>query len=198
MSRILIIDNYDSFTYNLVALLREIPGTELVVRRNDACSPDDLQQAQAIVLSPGPGIPSEAGDLMSILEQCAGRVPILGVCLGLQAIAEHYGARLINLSRVYHGVATPMQIVNREEPLFQGVDEIFMAGRYHSWAVDPGSLPDELQVSALDENGQIMALRHRHFAVAGLQFHPESVLTPQGPLMLQNFVAQVRKLALAA
>jgi len=124
MINLLVIDNYDSFTYNLVALLREVSGTHVTVRRNDAASPQDLASADALVLSPGPGLPSEAGDLMSLLDQAAGRIPVLGVCLGVQAIGEYYGGSLHNLSNVYHGVATPMQVVDADDPLFAGLPEI--------------------------------------------------------------------------
>ncbi|MBI1191574.1 MAG: aminodeoxychorismate/anthranilate synthase component II [Bacteroidetes bacterium] len=194
---ILVIDNYDSFTYNLVALLRQIPGAAVTVRRNDAAYSLDLERADALVLSPGPGLPAEAGDLMAILGQAAGHIPVLGVCLGLQAIGEFYGGSLHNLSNVYHGVATAMQVVDREDPLFFGLPEIFQAGRYHSWVVDPNTLPPELRVSAIDETGHIMALRHHRDPVFGVQFHPESVLTPQGALLIQNFVGQAQRLIAA-
>ncbi len=197
MTNILVIDNYDSFTYNLVALLRQIPGAAVTVRRNDAASSQDLEDADALVLSPGPGLPAEAGDLMGILGQAAGRMPVLGVCLGLQAIAEYYGGSLHNLSNVYHGVATSMQIVDPEDPLFAGMPEIFEAGRYHSWVADPNTLPPELRVTAIDETGHIMALRHLRDPVFGVQFHPESVLTPQGARLIQNFVRQAQRLLAA-
>ncbi len=192
MIRILVIDNYDSFTYNLVAMLKEIPGTAVTVRRNDNVSSADMESAEAMVLSPGPGIPAEAGELLRLLAQAAGRIPVLGVCLGLQAIGEFYGGRLQNLSQVYHGVATQMNVVEPLDPLFDGMEKTFVAGRYHSWVVDPLSLPQDLIVTALDETGNIMALRHRHHAVCGVQFHPESVLTPGGRRIIENFVREAR------
>jgi anthranilate synthase/aminodeoxychorismate synthase-like glutamine amidotransferase len=192
MIPVLVLDNYDSFTYNLVAILRGFPGVEVSVRRNDEASNEDLERAEALVLSPGPGIPSEAGDLMPVLERCASRIPVLGVCLGHQAIGEHFGGRLLNLQEVYHGVATEMERCDQADPLFQGVDARFAAGRYHSWVLDPASLPPVLQATALDAQGQIMAMRHRSLPVWGLQFHPESVLTPCGPLLLENFIREAR------
>jgi len=197
MTTILVIDNYDSFTYNLVALLRQIPGVDVRVKRNDAASSQDLEAADALVLSPGPGLPAEAGDLMDILGQAAGRMPVLGVCLGLQAITEFYGGSLHNLSNVYHGVASSMQVVDRDDPLFAGLPEIFVAGRYHSWVADANTLPPELRVSAIDESGHIMALRHHRDPVYGVQFHPESVLTPQGARLVQNFVQQAQRMIAA-
>jgi anthranilate synthase component II len=193
MISILVLDNYDSFTYNLVAILRGFEGVEVSVRRNDEASEQDLERAEALLLSPGPGIPSEAGDLMHVLNRCAERIPVLGVCLGHQAIGEHFGGRLHNLADVYHGVATPMERCDPDDPLFAGVEERFAAGRYHSWVVDPASLPPVLLVSARDADGQIMALRHQQLPVWGLQFHPESVLTPCGSLLLENFVREARR-----
>lgn len=188
MPRLLLIDNYDSFTYNLAALLKATPGVALTVRRNDAVSAADLDAASGLVLSPGPGLPAEAGDLMAILAERAERLPVLGVCLGLQALAERFGARLENLARVYHGVATDVQVVDPACPLFRGVPEVFAAGRYHSWAVSPEGLPPDLAVTAIDGHGRIMALRHRRLPLYAVQFHPESVLTPEGPRLLENFV----------
>lgn len=198
MTRILVIDNYDSFTYNLVSILREIPQTEVIVKRNDVVSEEELLSADAIILSPGPGIPSEAGDLMNLLALAAGRIPVLGVCLGMQAIGEHYGGRLQNLDAVYHGVATLMQVVIPGESLFDGIGEIFPAGRYHSWVIDPDALPDDLLVTAVDEAGHIMAVRHKTQAVYGVQFHPESVLTPNGRLLIENFIRETRSRLQAA
>ena len=193
MIRLLLIDNYDSFTYNLAAVLRECPGVELTVLRNDAVSAADLDAADALVLSPGPGIPQEAGDLLGIIAAAEFRMPIFGVCLGLQALATHYGGTLENLTKVYHGVPTAMQVTEPMDPIFAGVPEIFSAGRYHSWIAASEQLPACLQVTAIDDQGQVMAFRHRERPIYAVQFHPESVLTPEGPLMLQNFVATLGK-----
>ncbi|MBQ9646175.1 MAG: aminodeoxychorismate/anthranilate synthase component II [Prevotella sp.] len=184
--KIVIIDNYDSFTYNLSHLVKEL-GAEVTVLRNDQFTLDQLEQYSKIILSPGPGIPSEAGLLLDVIRQYAGRKPILGVCLGHQAIGEVFGARLENLSDVFHGVATPCHIV-ADDPIFSGLDRDITVGRYHSWVVSQDGLPDCLEVTARSDEGQIMALRHRQLNVRGIQFHPESVLTPDGKRMLQNWL----------
>ena len=186
----LIIDNYDSFTYNLAHLLREL-GTDVTVVRNDCFRLPQVAAYDKIVLSPGPGIPSEAGLLMDVIRTYAGQKPILGVCLGEQAIGEAFGAKLTNLSEVYHGVQTPVHVI-RPDYLFDGLPTEFPAGRYHSWVVSPDGLPDTLEVTALSSEGHIMALRHRTLDVRGIQFHPESVLTPQGRRILQNFLSRER------
>ncbi len=182
----LIIDNYDSFTYNLAHLLKEL-GAEVTVVRNDCFHPSHADACDKIVLSPGPGIPSEAGQLLHVIRTYAGRKPILGVCLGEQAIAEAFGAKLINLSEVFHGVQTPIRVTQRDY-LFEGLPDTFPAGRYHSWVVSPDALPPALEVTAVSGEGHIMALRHRTMDIRGIQFHPESVLTPQGRLIVQNFL----------
>ena len=184
--KIVIIDNYDSFTYNLSHLVKEL-GAEVTVVRNDQFRLDEIEAYSKIILSPGPGIPSEAGLLCDVIRQYAGRKPILGVCLGHQAIGEVFGARLENLSDVFHGVATPCHIVG-DDPLFSGLDRDITVGRYHSWVVSREALPDCLEVTAVSDEGQIMALRHRELNVRGIQFHPESVLTPDGKRMLQNWM----------
>jgi len=184
--KIAIIDNYDSFTYNLSHLVKEL-GTEVTVLRNDQFRLDDLVPYSKIILSPGPGIPSEAGLLLDVIRTYAGRKPILGVCLGHQAIGEAFGARLENLSDVFHGVATPCHII-ADDPIFSGLGRDITVGRYHSWAVAREGLPDCLEVTAVSDEGQIMALRHRELNVHGIQFHPESVLTPDGRRMLQNWL----------
>ena len=186
----LIIDNYDSFTYNLAHLLKEL-GTDVTVVRNDRFRLPQVAAYDKIVLSPGPGIPSEAGLLMDVIRTYAGQKPILGVCLGEQAIGEAFGAKLTNLSEVYHGVQTPVHVI-RPDYLFDGLPTEFPAGRYHSWVVSPDGLPDTLEVTALSLEGHIMALRHRTLDVRGIQFHPESVLTPQGRRILQNFLSRER------
>ncbi len=184
--KIAIIDNYDSFTYNLSHLVKEL-GAEVTVLRNDQFELTQLEEFSKIILSPGPGIPSEAGLLCDVIRTFAGRKPILGVCLGHQAIGEVFGARLENLSDVFHGVATPCHIV-ADDPLFSGLERSITVGRYHSWVVAREGLPDCLEVTAVSNEGQIMALRHRQLNVRGIQFHPESVLTPNGKTMLQNWL----------
>ena len=184
--KIVIIDNYDSFTYNLSHLVKEL-GTEVTVLRNDQFELSELQAFDKIILSPGPGIPSEAGLLLDAIRTYASRKPILGVCLGHQAIGEVFGARLENLSDVFHGVATPCHIV-ADDPLFSGLERNITVGRYHSWVVSQEGLPDCLEVTAVSDEGQIMALRHRELNVHGIQFHPESVLTPEGKTIINNFI----------
>ena len=184
--KIVIIDNYDSFTYNLSHLVKEL-GAEVTVVRNDQFELPDLEQYSKIILSPGPGIPSEAGLLLDVIRTYAGKKPILGVCLGHQAIGEVFGAKLENLSDVFHGVATPCHII-ADDPIFSGISRDITIGRYHSWVVAREDLPDCLEVTAISDEGQIMALRHRNLNVRGIQFHPESVLTPDGRKMLQNWM----------
>ena len=184
--KIVIIGNYDSFTYNLAHLVKEL-GTEVTVLRNDQFQLDDLEAYHKIILSPGPGIPCEAGLLMDVIRHYANRKPILGVCLGHQAIGEVFGARLENLSDVFHGVATPCRIVS-DDPIFSGLPTNITVGRYHSWVVSRNGLPDCLEVTAVSDEGQIMALKHKTLNVRGIQFHPESVLTPDGKKMLRNWM----------
>ena len=184
--KVVIIDNYDSFTYNLSHLVKEL-GAEVAVVRNDQFRLEELEQYSKIILSPGPGIPSEAGLLLDVIRTYAGRKPILGVCLGHQAIGEAFGAKLENLSDVFHGVATPCHII-ADDPIFSGLDRDITIGRYHSWVVSREGLPDCLEVTAESDEGQIMALRHRELNIRGIQFHPESVLTPDGKKMLQNWL----------
>ena len=184
--KIVIIDNYDSFTYNLSHLVKEL-GAEVTVVRNDQFELPDLEQYSKIILSPGPGIPSEAGLLLDVIRTYAGKKPILGVCLGHQAIGEVFGAKLENLSDVFHGVATPCHII-ADDPIFSGLERDITIGRYHSWVVSREGLPDFLEITAVSDEGQIMALRHRELNVRGIQFHPESVLTPDGRKMLQNWM----------
>ena len=184
--KIVIIDNYDSFTYNLSHLVKEL-GAEVTVLRNDQFQLEELEQFNKIILSPGPGIPSEAGLLLDVIRTYAGRKPILGVCLGHQAIGEAFGAQLENLSDVFHGVATPCHII-ADDPIFSGIDRDITIGRYHSWVVSRQGLPECLEVTAQSDEGQIMALRHKTMNIRGIQFHPESVLTPDGRKMLQNWM----------
>lgn len=184
--KIVIIDNYDSFTYNLSHLLKELEADVEVVR-NDKFELKDLEQYDKIVLSPGPGIPSEAGLLLDVIRTYAGRKPILGVCLGHQAIGEVFGASLENLKEVYHGVQTEgTQLGN--DYIFDGLPERVMMGRYHSWVVAKDSVPECLEVTAMSDDGEIMAMRHRQYDIHGIQFHPESVLTPEGKTIVGNFL----------
>lgn len=184
--KIVIIDNYDSFTYNLSHLLKEL-GAEVDVVRNDKFELKDLEQYDKIVLSPGPGIPSEAGLLLDVIRTYAGRKPILGVCLGHQAIGEVFCASLENLKEVYHGVQTEgTQLGN--DYIFEGLPERVMMGRYHSWVVAKDSVPECLEVTAMSDDGEIMAMRHRQYDIHGIQFHPESVLTPEGKTIVGNFL----------
>lgn len=183
----IIIDNYDSFTYNLSHLVKEL-GVDVTVRRNDQFKLSDLEGFDNIILSPGPGIPEEAGLLMEVIRTYAGRKPILGVCLGHQAIGEVFGAKLENLSSVFHGVATEGTQFGID-PIFAGLPQRIVMGRYHSWVVSKEQFPDCLEVTAESNEGQIMALRHRQFNVHGIQFHPESVLTPEGRTIVKNWLS---------
>jgi len=186
---ILIIDNYDSFTYNLVHLVNEI-GLQCEVWRNDKFNLDDVDAFSHIILSPGPGIPSEAGLLLQVIEKYAPAKSIFGVCLGQQAIAEVFGGQLYNLSRPMHGIATPIKVTDEREKLFAGLPQSFKVGRYHSWVVDEKGFPADLTVTAIDEkDNSIMALRHKEYDVRGVQFHPESVLTEHGRAMMQNWLS---------
>jgi anthranilate synthase component 2 len=189
--KIVVIDNYDSFTYNLVHLLHEC-GQEATVWRNDKFNLEDLASFDHILLSPGPGIPSEAGLLVEVIKQYGDHKKILGICLGLQAIAEVYGGELWNLEKPVHGTATPALITEENEPLFHGLPTKFQVGRYHSWAVKAENLPSCLAVTATDEKGTIMALTHKTHAVKGVQFHPESVLTEFGKEMMLNWLNENR------
>ncbi|WP_437372951.1 anthranilate synthase component II [Maribacter litoralis] len=185
MKKILVIDNYDSFTYNLVHYLEEL-GCEVIVKRNDQLTLEEVDAFDKIVLSPGPGIPDEAGLLKQIIEKYAPTKSIFGVCLGQQAIAEVFGGSLINLDEVYHGIATKINIT-KDAIIFKGMPREIEVGRYHSWVVNP-DLPEVLEATSVDENGQIMSLRHKEYDVHAVQFHPESVLTPQGKKMLENWL----------
>lgn len=184
--KILIIDNYDSFTYNIVDALRTL-GTVPDVVRNDRLDLDAIEDYDKIIISPGPGIPSEAGQLPQFIERYATRKPILGICLGHQALGEYFGGQLRNLSEVYHGVSSPVEIVT-DDYMFEGIDSGTQVGRYHSWVVDSEGLPESLEVTATSADGAIMAMRHRDYDVRGLQFHPESIMTPQGARMLDNWL----------
>ncbi|TGE08566.1 anthranilate synthase component II [Hymenobacter fodinae] len=189
--KILVIDNYDSFTYNLVQVLRELGyGADTTVIRNDKLTLEDVEAYDAVLLSPGPGLPSEAGLMPEVIRRYAPTKRMLGVCLGHQGIAESFGGELYNLPDVLHGIATDASLTTEEEDkLFQGLPRQFRVGRYHSWSVQPESMPAELEVTALDANGQVLAFRHREYDVRGVQFHPESILTEHGHQMLKNWLS---------
>ena len=187
--KILVFDNYDSFTYNLVHLVEKIIGAKVEVHRNDQIPLEKVKDYDKIILSPGPGIPSEAGLLLPLTKEYAATKSILGVCLGHQAIGEAFGGKLVNLSTVYHGVATPIKITNTNAPILKGLDEVVEVGRYHSWVVSNENFPNDLEVTAQDDNGFIMALQHKTYDVQGVQFHPESVLTPMGEIILRNWLS---------
>ncbi len=185
MKKILVIDNYDSFTYNLVHYLEDL-NCEVIVKRNDQLDLNEVEAFDKIVLSPGPGIPDEAGLLKEIIATYAPTKSIFGVCLGQQAIAEVFGGSLINLDQVYHGIATKIDIT-KKDILFDGLPNEIEVGRYHSWVVNP-ELPEVLEATSFDKNGQVMSLRHKEYDVCAVQYHPESVLTPQGKKILENWV----------
>jgi anthranilate synthase component 2 len=187
MKKILVIDNYDSFTYNLVHYLQDL-NCEVTVYRNDEFDIDEVKKFDKILLSPGPGIPDEAGLLKEVIKTYSPSKSILGVCLGQQAIGEVFGGSLTNLDKVYHGVATNVTILVDDENLFNGLEKQIEVGRYHSWVINPQDFPESLEITSVDENGQIMSIRHRTLDVKGVQFHPESVLTPHGKKMLENWV----------
>ena len=190
--KILVFDNYDSFTYNLVHLVEKITHSKVDVYRNDQIALEKVKQYDKIILSPGPGIPEEAGMLLPLIKEYASSKSILGVCLGHQAIAEAFGGKLINLSTVYHGVAMPVNLQpptsNLQHSLFEGLPDKIVVGRYHSWIVSDDNFPGDLEVTSRDENKYIMALQHKKFDVQGVQFHPESVLTPDGETILRNWL----------
>jgi anthranilate synthase component 2 len=186
--KILVFDNYDSFTYNLVHLVEKITGEKVDVYRNDQIALADVSGYDKIILSPGPGIPEEAGLLLPLIKAYAATKSILGVCLGHQAIAEAFGGRLTNLTTVFHGVATPIKIENKNSKILTGLPETITVGRYHSWIVSDENFPEELEVTARDEHGYIMALQHKTYDVQAVQFHPESVLTPDGEAILRNWL----------
>ena len=194
MSKILVFDNYDSFTYNLVHLVEKITQQKVDVYRNDQISLAEVNEYDKIILSPGPGLPSEAGLLLPLIKEYAATKSILGVCLGHQAIGEAFGGKLVNLSTVYHGVATPVKIKSEKSKvkndLFKDMPDEMEAGRYHSWIVSEENFPEELEITAVDENGYIMAFQHKTYDIQGVQFHPESVLTPMGEKILFNWLSE--------
>jgi len=190
LPKILVFDNYDSFTYNLVQMIEIITGTSdcIDVFRNDEISLKEINKYDKIIISPGPGIPSEAGILLEMIKKYAQKKEILGICLGQQAIAEAFGGELINLSETYHGVATKIYVINEDKKILDGLPIEFEAGRYHSWVVSDENFPKELEITALDSKGMIMALKHKTYDVHAVQFHPESILTPLGKNIIKNFI----------
>ena len=194
---ILVFDNYDSFTYNLVHLVEKIIHGKVTVCRNDQIQLEEVKAYDKIILSPGPGIPSEAGLLLSLIKAYAAEKSILGVCLGHQAIGEAFGGKLVNLSTVYHGVATPIQLEATSlkhqafgNNIFKGLPDEIIVGRYHSWVISDEAFPEELEITARDQNNYIMALQHKTYDIQGVQFHPESVLTPDGEKIIRNWLSK--------
>ena len=191
--KILVIDNYDSFTYNLVHAIKKISGLPVDVFRNDEVRLEDIEKYDKIVLSPGPGLPEESGLLLEIIKMYAPKKSILGVCLGHQAIGEAFGGELFNMNRVFHGVATPVKLTGNPSVLFTGLPGSFDVGRYHSWIVKKENLPACFEITSLDEEGEIMSMKHKELDVEGVQFHPESVLTPLGEKILGNWLGLQNK-----
>jgi anthranilate synthase component II len=186
--KVLVFDNYDSFTYNLVHLVEKILHQKVDVYRNDQLPLEKVKAYDKIILSPGPGVPEEAGLLLPLIKEYASTKSILGVCLGHQAIGEAFGGKLTNLSKVYHGIATNIKIQNPNSKIFNGLGDVIEVGRYHSWIIDNEGFPEELEITATDDNGFIMALQHKQYDIQGVQFHPESVLTPDGEKMVRNWL----------
>jgi len=188
MHKVIVIDNYDSFTYNLVHAVQELLNHSIEVKRNDQVEMDYIDQFDYVILSPGPGIPDEAGDLKKIIRTFAATKKMLGVCLGQQAIGEVFGAQLNNLNEVYHGVQTSFKSLDNCI-LFDNIAPEFLAGRYHSWVIDKDTMPEELILTCTDQDNEVMGIKHRDYDVYGVQFHPESILTPEGDTMLSNFLS---------
>ncbi|MFO8233855.1 MAG: aminodeoxychorismate/anthranilate synthase component II [Bacteroidales bacterium] len=192
MQKILIVDNYDSFTYNLVHIVKKLANAHLEVLRNDELLPEDVQYYDKIILSPGPGLPEEAGIMKEVITRFSPHKSIFGVCLGMQGITEVFGGKLYNMDKVYHGIATEIGIIKNDK-LFEGLPDKFRGGRYHSWAVDTQKLPGNLEITAIDENSTVMAIRHKHYDVKGVQFHPESIMTPYGMKIISNWLGTTVK-----
>ncbi len=186
--KILVLDNYDSFTYNLVQYIKEQTTDNVVVKRNDAISVEQVAAYDTIVFSPGPGLPQDAGIMIETIQTYAGQKKMLGVCLGHQAIGLAFGGKLQNLKKVYHGVKTPVKITDMQDKIFAGIPKITQVGRYHSWVIQRNGLPEVLQITSLSEEGQIMSVKHKDFDIWGLQFHPESIMTDEGKKMIRNFL----------
>ncbi|MFB0938066.1 MAG: aminodeoxychorismate/anthranilate synthase component II [Urechidicola sp.] len=188
--KILILDNYDSFTYNLVHMVEKITGNFPAVFRNDEIPLKEIDNYDLIILSPGPGIPDEAGILKDVITMYAGKKPIFGVCLGLQAIMEVFGGKIINMDEVFHGVATEMKVIKEDTIIFKNVPNKFSAARYHSWIASNDHIPESIEITAIDEDGGIMAIRHKEFNISAVQFHPESILTDVGEQIVKNFIEE--------
>lgn len=188
MKKVLVLDNYDSFTYNLVHYIESDPNYEVDVFRNDEISIEAVDQYNTIVLSPGPGLPKDAGILKAVIETYAPTKKILGVCLGMQAIGEVYGGSLENLNTVFHGVASTLNVTDTNDLLFKNLPKQFEVGRYHSWVISNNSFPETLHITSVEEHGQVMSLKHKEYQLYGVQFHPESILTDHGKEMIQNFL----------
>lgn len=186
--KIVVLDNYDSFTYNLVHLIEKITGNTPAVYRNDEIAIEALDNFDAIVLSPGPGLPNEAGILKEAIKCYAKTKPIFGVCLGLQAITEVFGGKLENLDTVYHGVATTMTVLKSNAVIYKNMPQTFEAARYHSWIASKNNFPNELEITAVDANGAIMSVQHKTYKISAVQYHPESILTPLGEEIVKNFI----------
>ena len=190
--KILILDNYDSFTYNLVHMVEDITGNLPDVFRNDEIALEDIERYDVIMLSPGPGIPDEAGILKEVIATYAGRIPIFGVCLGLQAITEVFGGQIENMGEVFHGVATEIEITIKDAAIFKGIPQKFDAARYHSWIASNENFPRTIAITAVDDDGGIQAIQHKEFAISAVQFHPESILTEVGEQIVRNFLDSVK------
>ncbi|HKR03188.1 MAG TPA: aminodeoxychorismate/anthranilate synthase component II [Bacteroidia bacterium] len=190
MQKILILDNYDSFTFNLVHYIEKITHADADVFRNDEISLEDVNRYDRIILSPGPGLPEEAGILIPLIKKYAATKKILGVCLGHQAIGEVFGAKLFNLTEVFHGLSREVNVIDKNEKLFTGIPSSFNAGRYHSWVIDKTTLPSCLKITSVDNNNEIMSVSHIDYDVKGVQFHPESILTEHGEKLLENWLLQ--------
>ena len=189
MRKILVLDNYDSFTYNLVHYIEANENYEVDVFRNDEITLDEVGKYDMIVLSPGPGLPNEAGILKELIKQYASTKKILGVCLGMQAIGEVFGGELENLDNVYHGVATELSVIDSSDLLYKNLPTNFNVGRYHSWVISRNNFPEKLNITAVEENNQVMSLKHKDFQLYGVQYHPESILTENGKEIINNFLA---------
>ncbi|MDO6745066.1 aminodeoxychorismate/anthranilate synthase component II [Tenacibaculum soleae] len=191
--KILVLDNYDSFTYNLVHMVEDITGNLPDVYRNNEISIEEIEKYDAIILSPGPGIPDEAGILKDVIKYYAGKKPIFGVCLGLQAITEVFGGNIVNMGEVFHGVATEMEITKKDAIIFKDIPTKFEAARYHSWIATHKNFPSQISITAVDEDGGIQAIEHNTFNISAVQFHPESILTTIGEQIVRNFINNAKK-----
>lgn len=190
MKKILVLDNYDSFTYNLVHIIEQIGGVQFEVYRNDKIKIEEVERFDKILLSPGPGIPSEAGNMPEIVKRYSTSKSIMGVCLGHQCIGEIFGAKLINMGYPMHGKSSIIKVIKQDEPLFNGLPQTFAVGRYHSWLVNRDNLPDCIEITAVDDKDNIMSLRHKQYRICGVQFHPESIMTEGGIRMMENWLTE--------